>query len=119
MKLDRLKPVLATLEPDVIINAAAYTAVDRAESEEEVATLVNAEAPRELARVANDFGVPLITISTDYVFDGASNRPWQEDDEPHPLNAYGRSKLAGERAVLDSAARTIILRTSWVDYAAP
>jgi dTDP-4-dehydrorhamnose reductase len=111
---DSMKPILATLEPNIVINAAAYTAVDQAESEEQMATLVNAEAPGELARVAADFGIPLINLSTDYVFDGTSSRSWREEDESHPLNAYGRSKLAGERAVLDSAARAVILRTSWV-----
>ena len=108
------KVILAEHEPDILINAAAYTAVDQAENEEELATLVNGTAPGRLAKAAADFGIPFLHISTDYVFDGSSRRPWTEDSAPNPINAYGRSKLAGERAVCDSAARALILRTSWV-----
>jgi dTDP-4-dehydrorhamnose reductase len=108
------KPILGVLEPDLIINAAGYTNVDKAEAEEDLAMQVNARAPGELAKVAADFGIPFLHISTDYVFDGSSDRPWTEDDEPNPINAYGRSKLKGERVVLDSGALAIVLRTSWV-----
>ncbi len=100
--------------PDIIVNAAAYTDVDRAETERDLAFAVNGAAPAALSQwcAAND--AALIHISTDYVFDGASERPWREDDEPRPLNVYGASKLAGDRAVYASGARTLILRTSWL-----
>lgn len=111
---ENFKAVLAEHKPDILINAAAYTAVDQAEIEEDLATLVNGTAPGRLAKAAADFGIPFLHISTDYVFDGTSPRPWSEDSAPNPLNAYGRSKLAGERAVCDSAARAVIVRTSWV-----
>jgi dTDP-4-dehydrorhamnose reductase len=111
---ETFKAVLEPLAPDLLLNAAAYTAVDRAEAEEELATAVNGRAPEVLAQIAADLGVPFLHISTDYVFDGASEGPWSEGDAPNPINAYGRSKLVGERAVLDSPARAVILRTSWV-----
>ena len=111
---ENFKVILAEHEPDILINAAAYTAVDQAEIEEELATLVNGTAAGRLAKSAAEFGIPFLHISTDYVFDGTSLRPWSEDSAPNPINAYGRSKLAGERAVCDSAARALILRTSWV-----
>ena len=97
-----------------VINAAAYTDVDRAESEEAVAFAVNAEAPARLAAETGRRGIPLIHISTDYVFDGRKGAPYVEQDEPAPLNAYGRSKLAGERGVRAGNPRHVILRTSWV-----
>jgi dTDP-4-dehydrorhamnose reductase len=106
--------VINPLEPDVLINAAAYTAVDRAETEQDLARQVNAIAPGELARLAARRDIPLLHVSTDYVFDGSLDRPWTEDDRPRPLNAYGRTKLAGETAIFDSGVRAIILRTSWV-----
>jgi len=99
---------------DVIVNAAAYTAVDRAEDEETLATWINGEAPGALARVARETGALLIHYSTDYVFDGGKRGAWTEDDPVAPLNAYGRSKLAGERAVAASECDHLILRTSWV-----
>ena len=113
-RINQCGPIIAAHEPDILINAAAYTAVDRSESEEELATLINGFAPGELARIAANLGIPFLHVSTDYVFDGTSKRSWSEDDTPEPINAYGRSKLAGERAVLDSAALAIILRTSWI-----
>jgi len=97
-----------------VINAAAYTDVDRAESEELVAFAVNAEAPSRLAAETGRCGIPLLHISTDYVFDGRKGAPYVEQDEVAPLNAYGRSKLAGEVGVYAANPRHVILRTSWV-----
>ena len=106
--------VLRELKPEVIVNAAAYTAVDRAESESELAMQINARAPGVLGEEAKRLGALLVHYSTDYVFDGTKSAPYVEDDVPHPLNVYGRSKLEGERAVAASGARHLILRTSWV-----
>jgi dTDP-4-dehydrorhamnose reductase len=97
-----------------VINAAAYTDVDRAESEEPVAFAVNAEAPARLASETGRAGIPLVHISTDYVFDGSKGAPYVEEDKPAPLNAYGRSKLAGETGVRAGNRQHIILRSSWV-----
>lgn len=105
--------VLGT-DADAVINAAAYTAVDRAEEEEDLATLINGAAPGAMARAAAKRGVPFLHISTDYVFDGAKDAPWIEEDPPAPLGAYGRSKLAGERAVAAAGDKHVILRTAWV-----
>lgn len=99
---------------DLVLNAAAYNAVDRAEAEPNATFAVNADAPGIMARACAARGLPLIHLSTDYVFDGAKAGPWTEDDAPAPLNAYGRSKLAGEQAVTASGVRALILRTSWV-----
>lgn len=101
-------------KPDVIVNAAGYTSVERAEQEEGIAFEVNARAAEEIAREANAVDALLVHFSTDYVFDGEKASPYVESDAPHPLNAYGRSKLAGERAVAASGCRHFILRTSWV-----
>jgi len=103
--------------PAVIVNAAAHTAVDKAESEPVLAQAINAEAPAVLAREAAMLGAWMVHYSTDYVFDGSGSRPWKEDDETGPLNVYGRTKLAGEQAVRASGCLHLILRTSWV-YAA-
>jgi dTDP-4-dehydrorhamnose reductase len=103
--------------PDVVVNAAAYTAVDRAESEPELAQAVNGIAPGVLAEEATRRGALLIHYSTDYVFDGSKPSPWVESDEPKPINVYGESKLAGEKAVAAAGGRHYVLRTSWV-YAA-
>jgi dTDP-4-dehydrorhamnose reductase len=111
---ERLRSPLRNLAPDLIINAAAYTAVDQAESEPAQAFAVNAEAPRVLAEEAARLGVPLIHYSTDYVFDGAKGAPYVEDDTPNPLGVYGQSKLAGEQAIRGVAGEHLILRTSWV-----
>lgn len=100
--------------PRAVINAAAYTAVDRAEEEEALATRINAEAPGAMARACAERGIPFLHISTDYVFDGSGETPWREDDPVAPLNAYGRSKLAGERAVQAAGGVHVILRTAWV-----
>jgi dTDP-4-dehydrorhamnose reductase len=112
-----LADVVAACAPDVIINAAAYTAVDRAENDEALATTINAEAPAALAQAARARGALLIHYSTDYVFDGSKAGAWCEGDGVAPLNAYGRSKLAGERAIAASGCDYLILRTTWV-YAA-
>jgi dTDP-4-dehydrorhamnose reductase len=105
---------IAARAPAVVINAAAWTAVDRAESEEAAATVVNAEAPGAMARACAARGIPFLHISTDYVFDGRADRPWREDDPVAPLGAYGRSKLAGERAVAAAGGPHVIIRTAWV-----
>jgi dTDP-4-dehydrorhamnose reductase len=105
------------LRPDAIVNAAAYTAVDRAEQEEALATRINGEAPGALAEVARDLGALLVHYSTDYVFDGSGDRPWREDDATAPLNAYGRGKLEGERRIAAAGGDWLVLRASWV-YAA-
>ncbi len=109
--------VLDRLAPELIINTAAYTAVDQAEDEKELAEIVNAEAPGIMARWAAERRVPLIHFSTDYVFDGSGDRPWREEDQPRPLSAYGASKLAGEEAIRRAGGDSLIIRTSWV-YAA-
>ena len=106
--------VVREAKPDVIVNAAAHTAVDRAESEPELAMRINGEAPGVLAREAKQLGALLVHYSTDYVFDGTKKSPYREDDPPNPQSAYGRSKLAGEKAILGSGCRCMILRTSWV-----
>lgn len=100
--------------PDVVINAAAFTAVDRAESEEALATRINADAPASMARACAAANIPLVHISTDYVFDGSGTAPFIPDASTGPLGAYGRSKLAGEEAIRDSGATHAILRTAWV-----
>jgi len=105
---------IAEQEADAVINAAAWTAVDRAEAEEAAATVVNAHAPGAMAIAAAAKGLPFLHISTDYVFDGQGDRPFTPDHPTAPQNAYGRSKLAGEDAIRASGARHVILRTSWV-----
>lgn len=105
------------LRPDVIVNAAAHTAVDKAESEPEFARTLNATTPGLLAEEAARLGALLVHYSTDYVFDGSGTRPWAETDAPAPLSVYGRTKLEGEQRIQASGARHLILRTSWV-YAA-
>lgn len=110
----QLREAVRALKPDLIVNPAAYTAVDRAESEVELAMAVNGLAPGVLAEEAVTLGIPLIHFSTDYVFDGTRVGAYREDDEPAPLNIYGRSKLAGEQAVRSVGGKHLILRTSWV-----
>ena len=101
-------------DAEAVINAAAYTAVDRAEREETLATVINGAAPAAMARAAAQKGVPFLHVSTDYVFDGSGETPWKPDDPTGPLGAYGRSKLAGEDGVRAAGGRHAILRTSWV-----
>ena len=113
-RLDALAAQMRALAPRVIVNAAAYTAVDKAESETELAHSINAQAPGVLAREAEALGAWLVHYSTDYVFDGSGAAPRSETDATGPLNEYGRSKLAGERAIHVQATRHLIFRTSWV-----
>ena len=112
-----LSDALDRLEPELIINPAAYTAVDKAETERDLAIAVNATAPGIIARWAAARAVPLIHFSTDYVFSGEGERPWREEDEAAPLSVYGATKLAGDAAVQAAGGASLILRTSWV-YAA-
>ncbi len=111
---DRIVERVREVKPDLIVNAAAYTAVDRAESEPRLATQVNGTAPGILAEEAKRLGAALIHFSTDYVFDGTKSTPYVETDSPNPINAYGKSKLEGERSIQASGCRHLILRTSWV-----
>lgn len=113
-KPDSIRRFMDDNPVNAIISAGAYTAVDKAESEPELAMAVNGIGPQVLAQCAADQGLPIIQISTDYVFDGAKDAPYVEDDPVAPLGVYGRTKLAGEQAVLSSGARAIILRTAWV-----
>jgi dTDP-4-dehydrorhamnose reductase len=112
--LDALRATIRQVKPDVIVNAAAYTAVDKAESETELADRVNAQASGVMAKEAASLGAWLIHYSTDYVFSGEGVRPWQETDAVAPVNYYGSSKLAGEQAITSSGCKYLILRTSWV-----
>ncbi|MEZ5813125.1 MAG: dTDP-4-dehydrorhamnose reductase [Alphaproteobacteria bacterium] len=114
---DALLKALEDHAPTAIINAAAYTAVDKAESEEALCMAVNAMAPEVMAEYAQDHKIPFIHISTDYVFDGTKTAPYTESDAPCPVNIYGKSKYEGEQAILKTTAPAVILRTSWV-YAA-
>ncbi len=109
-----LRALLQRLRPQVIVNAAAYTAVDRAESDAEQAARINAEAPALLAAHAAEHAAWLLHYSTDYVFDGSTSRPWRETDAPAPRSVYGRTKLEGEQAIRASGCPHLILRTSWV-----
>ena len=111
---DSIARRLDAARADVVINAAAYTAVDKAESEEAVATRINGAGPGLVAAAARRMGAPVIHISTDYVFDGTLDRPYDEHDAPAPVGAYGRSKLAGEIAVAAANPEHVILRTAWV-----
>ena len=114
---DALADTVRALRPDIIVNAAAHTAVDKAESEPDLARQLNATAPGVLAEEAARLGAWLVHYSTDYVFDGSGTRPWTEADTPAPLSVYGCTKLEGERLIAASGCKHLILRTSWV-YAA-
>ncbi len=111
---EQISKQVQQIRPDLIINAAAHTAVDQAESEPELAFAINATAPGILARQARELDIPLIHYSTDYVFNGSKTSPYTEDDAPDPLGVYGRSKLAGEQAISEVQGQHLILRTSWV-----
>lgn len=111
---ETIADALTEIEFDLVVNAAAYTAVDRAETEPDLARKVNCDGAEALARVAAQRGVPIIHISTDYVFNGLKPGPWREDDIPDPLSVYGKSKLAGELAVLAANTKAVVLRTAWV-----
>jgi dTDP-4-dehydrorhamnose reductase len=102
------------VRPGLVVNAAAYTAVDKAESDADRALTINALAPEAIAQAARRVGAPVVHYSTDYVFDGSGSRPWREDDVPAPLNVYGRTKLEGERRIAAAQPQHLILRTSWV-----
>ncbi len=111
---DALRAAIRDVAPRLIVNAAAYTAVDRAEQESDLAFRVNAEAPRILAEEARRVGAPLVHYSTDYVFDGRQAEPYVETDATNPLSVYGRSKLEGEQGIRQAGGRALVLRTSWV-----
>jgi dTDP-4-dehydrorhamnose reductase len=114
---ERLAQTVRELRPDVIVNAAAHTAVDKAESEVDLARTLNAAAPAALSKAAAETGAWLVHYSTDYVFNGSGNTPWQEGDATSPLGVYGQTKLEGEQAISASGCKHLIFRTSWV-YAA-
>jgi dTDP-4-dehydrorhamnose reductase len=111
---DRVRAIVRELRPAIIVNPAAYTAVDKAESDEGAARVLNAQAPAVLAEEAARSGAMLIHYSTDYVFDGRKDSPYTEDDETNPQNIYGLTKLEGERAIASSGCNYLILRTSWI-----
>lgn len=111
---DRIREAVRELDPDLVVNAAAVTDVDRAETEPEEARRVNTDAPRVLAAEAETAGAALVHFSTDYVFSGEKGSVYRESDEPDPVNVYGATKLAGERAVLDAEIPALVLRLSWV-----
>lgn len=113
-QLDQVRNLVRETKPALIVNTAAYTAVDRAESEAQIAHVVNAEVPRVLAEEAARLDSLLIHYSTDYVFDGTKEGAYVEDDEPNPLNVYGRTKLAGEQAIAAVGGKHLVFRTSWV-----
>ena len=112
--LEGLVETVREFRPDVVVNAAAYTAVDKAETDSETAFLVNELAPEALASVCAAIGAYLVHFSTDYVFDGSGQKPWLETDATAPLNVYGHSKLAGEKGIAKQGAKHVIFRTSWV-----
>ena len=111
---DSLRQLLQEIQPQLIINAAAYTAVDKAESEPELAQAINSTAPGIIAHVAQQLGAFLIHISTDYVFDGQQSFPYRETDKTNPLGIYGQTKLAGESAIRQNCQQHLIIRTAWV-----
>ncbi|MEM7579302.1 MAG: dTDP-4-dehydrorhamnose reductase [Mastigocoleus sp.] len=113
-ELNTLRRIIRDVKPYIIINAAAYTAVDKAESQPELAHTINAKAPEAIAQEANKLGAFFIHISTDYVFDGKASRPYRETDPTCPINIYGKTKLAGEEAIHEFCPNHLILRTAWV-----
>ena len=113
-KPETLRAAVQSVRPEILVNAAAYTAVDKAEAAPELALAINGAAPGILAEEARKIGALLVHYSTDYVFDGSGKRPWTETDAPAPLNAYGKTKLAGDQAIQTSGCDHLIFRTSWV-----
>ena len=113
-QLEQVRKALAHIRPDIVINAAAFTQVDQAETNEEAAYRGNALGPKNLALVTKEIGIPLAHFSTDYVFDGRQSRPYHEFDRPNPLSVYGQSKLAGEEEVQKNNHRNFIIRTAWL-----
>lgn len=111
---EAIRQVINEAKPDVIVNSAAYTAVDKAESEPELANAINAIAPGIIAEECEKLAIPLIHVSTDYVFDGSKSSPYQDTDPTNPLSVYGKTKLAGEMAIQNSCQNYIIVRTAWV-----
>ncbi len=111
---DQIKQTIDQHQPDLIINPAAYTNVDQAEDEPELAFLINRDAPRVMAAKAREFNIPFIHFSTDYVFDGEKEEAYKEEDQTNPLGIYGQSKIAGEKAIQEVGGQNYILRTSWV-----
>ncbi|EAW38123.1 dTDP-4-dehydrorhamnose reductase [Lyngbya sp. PCC 8106] len=111
---EAIAKMVAEVKPDLIVNAAAYTAVDKAETEQNLAQAINSTAPGILAKQAQEIGATLIHVSTDYVFDGSQSHPYLETDPTQPLGVYGQSKLAGEQAILSTQANAAIVRTAWV-----
>ncbi len=111
---DQVRELVQQLQPEIVINAAAYTAVDQAEKEAETARMINAIAPTILAQEVEKLKALLIHVSTDYVFDGSKNHPYTENDIPNPLSIYGQSKLAGEQGIQENCQSYLILRTAWV-----
>ena len=111
---DQIRNLILALQPHVVINAAAYTAVDQAESDPDAALMINAAAPAAIAEACRQIDARLIHFSTDYVFDGAKGTPYVEADTPDPLNVYGRSKLKGDHGIIASRARHLILRVGWI-----
>ncbi|MBN3132405.1 MULTISPECIES: dTDP-4-dehydrorhamnose reductase [Pectobacterium] len=112
--LEHVERTVKQFKPDAIVNAAAYTAVDKAESEPELAAKINVTGPENLAIVASKQGIRLVHVSTDYVFDGNATEPYREDSVTNPLSVYGKTKLAGEQAVAKASSEAIIVRTAWV-----
>ncbi|MER0045896.1 dTDP-4-dehydrorhamnose reductase [Pectobacterium odoriferum] len=112
--LERVEEVVKNFQPDAIVNAAAYTAVDKAESEPKIAENINVRGPHNLATVATKYNVQLVHVSTDYVFDGNSTEPYSENSPTNPLSVYGKTKLEGEQAVTKASPEAIIVRTAWV-----
>jgi len=113
-KPDQIRAIIHEVRPTLIVNAAAYTAVDKAEEERDLAMAINAHGPALLAEEARKLGAAMVHYSTDYVFDGTKGEPYSEDDEPRPLNVYGQSKLAGDQAIMAAGIPYLIFRTSWV-----
>src|ERR1700676_2029201 len=113
-KPDQIRRAIRNIRPHVIVNAAAYTFVDQAESEEWEARVINADAPAMMAEEAKSIGAALVHYSTDYIFDGSKPLPYDENDSPNPINVYGKTKLAGEQAIQDAGLPHLIFRTAWV-----